>query len=90
MTVIVAENDGFCVGVKKAVDTAFTVSAENTYVLGDLIHNEDVVKRISKRGIKKADALSEVPDGARLLIRSHGVGKEVYDHCTRHQIDVVD
>ncbi len=90
MTVIVAENDGFCVGVKKAVDTAFTVPAENTYVLGDLIHNEDVVKRISKRGIKKADALREVPDGARLLIRSHGVGKEVYDHCTRHQIDVVD
>ena len=90
MTVIVAENDGFCVGVKKAVDTAFTVPAENTYVLGDLIHNEDVVKRISKRGIKKADDLSEVPDGARLLIRSHGVGKEVYDHCTRHHIDVVD
>ncbi len=90
MKVFVAENDGFCVGVKKAVDTAFQIAPENTYVLGDLIHNEDVVNRLSERGIKKADSLSEVPDGARLLIRSHGVGKNVYEHCAEHNIEVVD
>ena len=64
MQVIVAKNDGFCVGVKKAVDTAIQIPPENTFVLGDLIHNEDVVKRIAERGIVKVESLQEGPAGA--------------------------
>ena len=75
MKVVVAAHCGFCTGVRRAVETAMTVSAENTYVLGELIHNEDVTGRIRARGIPTAEKLSEVPDGATLLIRSHGVGK---------------
>ncbi|MDE6059349.1 MAG: 4-hydroxy-3-methylbut-2-enyl diphosphate reductase [Clostridia bacterium] len=90
MQVIVAKNDGFCVGVKKAVDTAIQISPDNTFVLGDLIHNEDVVKRIAERGIVKVESLQEVPDGAHLIIRSHGVGKNVYEYCAEHGIEVID
>ena len=90
MQAIVAENCGFCVGVKKAVETAFAVPPENTYVLGELIHNEDVVKRLALRGIAQADDLAQVPDGARLIIRSHGVGESVYGYCKAHNIEIID
>ena len=69
MQVILANNCGFCEGVARAVDTALTVSPENTFVLGEIIHNEDVVARITARGIKTVENLKEVPDGATLLIR---------------------
>ncbi|MDE7158702.1 MAG: bifunctional 4-hydroxy-3-methylbut-2-enyl diphosphate reductase/30S ribosomal protein S1, partial [Clostridiales bacterium] len=90
MRVIVADNCGFCVGVKRAVDTAMSVPAENTYVLGEIIHNPDVVKRISERGIVTVETLDEVPDGASLLIRSHGAAREIFESCTRRNIRVID
>lgn len=90
MKIYVAEHCGFCTGVKKAVDTALSVPAENTFVLGELIHNEDVTSRIRARGLIVVDRLDEVPDGATLLIRSHGVGEAVYDRCAARGIRVVD
>ena len=90
MIVYLAQNCGFCTGVKKAVDTALRVPSENTYILGELIHNEDVNRRISTRGIPTVETLSQVPDGANLLIRSHGVAKSVYDECAERRINVID
>ena len=90
MKVYIAKNCGFCSGVRKAVDTAFSVPAENTYILGELIHNEDVNARIRERGIPTVESLAEVPDGARLLIRSHGVPKAVYARCEARGIKVID
>ena len=48
MQVILANNCGFCEGVARAVDTALTVSPENTFVLGEIIHNE-IRRAASKR-----------------------------------------
>jgi len=90
LKILVAEHCGFCSGVKKAVDTALSVPPENTYVLGELIHNEDVTSRIRARGLIVVERLDEVPDGATLLIRSHGVGKAVYAACEARGIRVVD
>ena len=90
MKILVAEHCGFCSGVKKAVDTALSVPPENTYVLGELIHNEDVTSRIRARGLIVVERLDGVPDGATLLIRSHGVGKAVYAACEARGIRVVD
>ncbi len=90
MQVILANNCGFCEGVARAVNTALTVSPDNAYVLGEIIHNEDVVSRITARGIRTVERLSEVPDGATLLIRSHGVGESIYEECKKKQVAVVD
>ena len=90
MKVVIAAHCGFCTGVRKAVETAMNVSAENTYVLGELIHNEDVTGRIRARGIPTVESLDEVPDGATLLIRSHGVGRAVYDACSQRGIRIID
>ena len=90
MQVVFAKYGGFCSGVKRAVDTAMRIEPENTYIYGEIIHNRDVVDEIEKRGIKTVNDLSEVPDGARLIIRSHGAGKAVFEECARRNIKAVD
>ena len=90
MQVVFAKYGGFCSGVKRAVDTAMRIEPENTYIYGEIIHNRDVVDEIEKRGIKTVNDLSEVPDGARLIIRSHGAGKAVFEECARRNIEAVD
>lgn len=90
MQVIIAENSGFCRGVKNAVDTAMRISPENTYIYGEIIHNKDVTAKIKERGIPTVDSLDDVPTGAKLVIRSHGVGKHFYEACREWQIEVVD
>ncbi len=90
MEFLIAKSGGFCRGVKKAVDTALTIEAENTYIYGEIIHNPEVVQTITNRGIVMVENLSEVPDGATLIIRSHGVGKDVYAYCAERNIKVVD
>ena len=90
MDILVAKSGGFCHGVKKAVDTALTIDPENTYIYGEIIHNKEVVDTITKRGIITVDSLSEVPDGATLIIRSHGAAKKVFDECADRGIKVVD
>ena len=90
MEIIVAKHGGFCRGVRKAVGTALSISPQNTYIYGEIIHNADVVRDISKRGLTMVEDLSAVPDGATLIIRSHGVGRAIYDECEKRKIKVVD
>ena len=90
MEFIIAKSGGFCRGVQKAVDTALSITPENTYIYGEIIHNKDVVHQITERGIKTIDDLDEVPNGATLIIRSHGVGKAVFEKCAEKNLKVVD
>lgn len=90
MQVILSKHLGFCAGVKKAVDTALSVPPENTYVLGELIHNREVNDLIRRRGIPIVSRLEDIPDGATVLIRSHGVGKECFRQCRDRNIAVRD
>ena len=90
MQVKIAKSSGFCRGVKHAVDTAMSIPAENTYILGELIHNPIVTEQVAARGIRTVETVGEVPSGATLLLRSHGVGKAIYEECERRGIRVVD
>ena len=90
MQVLLGKYCGFCAGVRKAVDKALAVPPQNTFILGELIHNPDVVERIRARGIPTVERVEEVPDGATLLIRSHGVGRSVYEACERRGIRIID
>ena len=90
MEFIIAKSGGFCRGVKLAVDTALSIDPQNTYIYGEIIHNPDVVAQITARGIKTVNSLGEVPNGATLIIRSHGVGREIYQECERRNFRVVD
>lgn len=90
MQVFIAASGGFCRGVRKALDTAMSVPPENTFIYGEIIHNPDVVARIERRGIRTTEELEELPAGCSVIIRSHGVGKEVYRYCEEKGINVID
>lgn len=90
MKVTLAKHSGFCKGVQHAVDTAMNISPENTFVLGEIIHNGQVVGDIERRGIKTVFSLDEVPDGATVIFRSHGVPLDTYEQCAKRNIKVVD
>ena len=85
LKILVASNAGFCFGVKKAVETAQRYAAEpNCYLLGDIIHNRDVVASLEAKGLKKIDGVESLPplkDGetGKVIIRSHGADKATYD-----------
>ena len=90
MEFLIAKSGGFCRGVKKAVDTALSIEPTGTYIYGEIIHNPVVVSKITARGIITVDKLSNVPENATLIIRSHGVGEAVYQECEKRNIKVVD
>ncbi len=78
MKVTVADSCGFCYGVRRAVEMAQKV-APGTHTLGPIIHNPQVVGKLAERNVTPVDSLDDVQTGATILIRSHGVGPEVYE-----------
>ena len=87
----IAENCGFCYGVKRAVNMAQKTSdqLERSYTLGPIIHNPQVVSNLEEHGVYAVDSLEEIPSGT-VIIRSHGVGPAVYDEATDKGLKVVD
>ena len=55
MNIVIAKHSGFCKGVQHAVDTAMSIDPQNTFVLGELIHNPAVTEMVSRRGIKTSN-----------------------------------
>ena len=78
--VILAKSAGFCFGVSRSVKMAEELLESGPCKsLGPLIHNEDVVSDLARRGLEVVSAPSEVRPGDRVMIRSHGVSKAVED-----------
>lgn len=80
----IAENAGFCFGVRRAVEIAEGAAARfgKVNTLGELIHNEAVVEDLQKKGVRAADCVEEA-EGEALIIRSHGVPKSVKERAER-------
>ena len=94
MDVIVAENSGFCFGVKRAVDSVYEQMEKggkiDTY--GPIIHNEQVVGELEKKGvqvIRSVEELKDIGEGT-IVIRSHGVTREIADILKKQGLDIVD
>lgn len=91
MEIIAAEHRGFCYGVKRAVAMAQgCVGGEEIHTLGPIIHNPQVVKNLSDQGIKVVNDLSSVRDNSTVIIRSHGVGPNVYEMAQNKSLNIVD
>lgn len=84
---------GFCYGVKRAVETAKKLKAENpdknVFVLGELIHNTDVINELETLGIKTITEVPEHGDGI-CVVRSHGESPEIIDKIQRAGFNLVD
>ncbi|MBE5897522.1 MAG: 4-hydroxy-3-methylbut-2-enyl diphosphate reductase [Lachnospiraceae bacterium] len=96
MNVKLAKSAGFCFGVKRAVDTVNSEIAKATnkkiYTYGPIIHNEEVVKEFKAQGvdvIEEGTDLSGIQPGT-VIIRSHGVSREVQNNLINSGFDVVD
>lgn len=87
MEVILADKAGFCFGVKRAVDETIRLREKYNkpiYTLGPLIHNNDVVKNLEEKGIHQIslEEAYKLSPGEVVVIRSHGVGKNVLEHLS--------
>ncbi len=96
MKVITAKTAGFCFGVKRAVDMVYEQAAKSengqVYTYGPIIHNEEVNKDLGRLGVKILNSIEELKalKSGTVVIRSHGVAKEVYDILEEKKIAYVD
>lgn len=91
MKIKIAKSCGFCFGVKRAVAIAEKASKlpENTHTLGPIIHNPQVVEMLAKEGVTPVKSLDDIKSG-NIIIRSHGVGPDVYKKAEEKGLNVID
>ncbi len=91
MKINLAKSAGFCFGVRKAITIALETSKTKKpiFMLGDIVHNEEVVKQIQKTGIKKINRLSNGL-GKTLLIRAHGCSKDTLQKALKSGYKIID
>ena len=96
MKVELAKTAGFCFGVKRAVEMVYEQadkhSTENICTFGPIIHNEEVIKDMQKCGVTVLNSLQELEalKKGTVIIRSHGVPKNIYDILEKNGISCVD
>lgn len=100
MKVTLAKTAGFCFGVKRAVEMVYTEvqKGKQVYTLGPIIHNEEVVSDLEKKGVKMINELDlkkmeedgKELSGSTVVIRSHGVSEAVYRALEEKKCEIVD
>ncbi|MFA5231874.1 MAG: 4-hydroxy-3-methylbut-2-enyl diphosphate reductase [Candidatus Omnitrophota bacterium] len=91
MKVNLANSAGFCFGVRRAINIAIETAKTNqpVFMLGDIVHNEEVVKKIQESGIKKTNRLC-AGKGKTLLIRAHGCSKKTLRRAKKLGYSIID
>jgi 4-hydroxy-3-methylbut-2-enyl diphosphate reductase len=90
--IIVAENAGFCFGVKRALELVARAADDDSrpvHTLGALIHNPQEIARLEERGVHQATSLDEVGEGA-IVLSAHGVDPEVEEAARARGLEVID
>lgn len=90
--IILAKTAGFCFGVDRAVNLVYDLVNEGKKVctLGPIIHNAQLVADLESKGVKIIDDISEAPQGYTVVVRTHGVEKNVLDELENKKIDFVN
>ena len=100
MEIILGKTAGFCYGVKNAVTKAQEFVKSNKYkeiyCLGELVHNEDVKKKLEEEGLTFIENISEIISKSSnnkeksLIIRAHGEPKSTYETLKENKIEILD
>ena len=82
MKILLAKDAGYCFGVRDAVNLAYDTAEQNgdVYMLGHIVHNENVVQDLDSAGAKVINSLDDVPEDKPILFRAHGTPVE-YCRC---------
>ena len=92
MSVRVAKSAGFCFGVSRAVELVEQAAQAGKLVatLGPIIHNRHVVDKFEKMGVRVIETPEDAAPGETVIIRSHGVSRDVYERLNRMGVEVID
>ena len=90
MEIIIGKTAGFCYGVKRAVEGSLNeTSDKQIYCLGELVHNKQVMNEVENHGIKLIEDINDVPNNSKVIIRAHGVTKDVYNEAKFKNIELL-
>jgi ribosomal protein S1/(E)-4-hydroxy-3-methyl-but-2-enyl pyrophosphate reductase len=93
LKILLANNAGFCFGVKQAIDKAVNSIVQNRdsniFTYGPLIHNHQVIKSLEQKGIRAIEHLEDAK-GNTIIVRSHGVPLEFYEKAKNLNISIID
>ena len=92
MKITIAKDAGYCFGVRDAVNLAYQTAEEygEVYMLGDIVHNENVIHDLDESGAKVVDSIDEVPKDKPILLRAHGTKKDIWVEANKRKMNVVD
>lgn len=91
MNILVGKNSGFCAGVRYTISKAKEELKKNPNgldVLGEIIHNKHVVESLKSLGLRTIDSIEDAQN--KVVIRAHGVSKEIYEYAKNHNIELID
>ena len=92
MKITIAKDAGYCFGVRDAVNLAYKTADKygDVYMLGDIVHNENVVSDLDKAGAKVVETLNEIPNNKPVMLRAHGTKKAIWDEAKQRGMNIVD
>lgn len=87
-----AKTAGFCFGVDRAVNLVYKLvdAGEKVCTLGPIIHNSQLVADLESKGVKIIENIKDCPEGYKLVIRTHGVEKQLIDDIKNSNLDYVN
>ena len=92
MQITLAKTAGFCFGVNRAVTMLYDLVNDGIRVstLGPIIHNPQVISDLERRGVKILESAENASPDAKIVIRTHGVEKDVLSFCEEKHFDYID
>ena len=92
MSIRIAKSAGFCFGVSRAVETVEEAAGQGKRVvtLGPIIHNRHVVSKFDDMGVRVIDKPEDAEAGMTVIIRSHGVSRDVYQRLEKRGVEIID
>ena len=92
MKILLAKDAGYCFGVRDAVDMAYDTAQkhDDVYMLGHIVHNENVVNDLDKAGARVVASIDDVPDGKPILFRAHGTTVNTWNDAKTKDMNIVD
>jgi len=96
MKITIAEHSGFCFGVEKAVELSIKAATDYKdkglpiFSLGEIIHNEIIIDKLNSLGVKIANSTTEIPDNSVVIVRSHGVAKNIILDLSKKNCIIID
>jgi 4-hydroxy-3-methylbut-2-enyl diphosphate reductase len=92
MKILIAKDAGYCFGVRDAVNLAYETAEDHgdVYMLGHIVHNENVVKNLDEAGAKVVRKLKDVPKGKPIMFRAHGTSTKVWEKAQKQNMNIID